>query len=240
MVHRQTMSSGKLYGVGVGPGDPELVTLKAARLISNAEVLAYLSANGGESIARSIAEPHIRAGTQELVFDVPMRLEVEFAERSYDAAAIALAECLNKGADVVMLCEGDPLFYGSFMYILDRLKSAFEVIVVPGITSMTAVAAELGQPLARRNEIVKVLPGTVDEERLEDELKEGGPAVVIKVGRHFNKVKTVLQRLGRERDCTVVEWATQIDQRIRPMHLIEELNLPYFSTILVRGKAESA
>lgn len=226
--------SGRLFGVGVGPGDPELMTVKAWRLVSTARVIAYLAANGGESTARSIAQPFMPDDAEEIVIDVPMRVDPHAAQAAYDEGARRIAERLADGADVVMLCEGDPFFYGSFIYLFERLAARFETIVVPGVTSFNAAAAVSHAPLARRNDIVKVLPATLAPARLEAELAGSQASAIIKVGRHFGVVKDILERLGLSPHATVIERATHHDERVRKLLDVEGDTLPYFTTILVR------
>ncbi|MGH6908271.1 MAG: precorrin-2 C(20)-methyltransferase, partial [Aestuariivirga sp.] len=188
--------AGTLYGVGVGPGDPELMTVKAWRLISTSPVIAYLAANGGASTARDIAKPFLPEDAIELVIDMPMRIERQPGEEAYDKGAALIAEHLSAGRNVVMLCEGDPFFYGSFMYIFARLAKRYETIVVPGVSSIAAASARLRHPLAARDEVLKVLPATLSRERLRRELASIESAAIIKVGRHFGKVREVLSELG--------------------------------------------
>jgi precorrin-2/cobalt-factor-2 C20-methyltransferase len=226
--------TGTLYGVGVGPGDPELMTVKAWRLISTARVIAYLSANDAESTARAIAAPFIADGTIEIAIPVPMRVEREPAQAAYDSGAEKIAEHLNRGEDVVMLCEGDPFFYGSFMYLFERLSPRFTTVVVPGVTSITASAAALGQPLCGRDDVVKVLPATLDAAALRDELMTCQCAAIIKVGRHFGKVRQVLSALDLVTRAMAVCKASHDDQEIRRVEDIEGDTLPYFTTIIVR------
>jgi precorrin-2/cobalt-factor-2 C20-methyltransferase len=226
--------SGTLYGVGVGPGDPELMTVKAWRLISMSKVVAYLAANGGDSTARAIAAPFMPEDAEEIIIDMPMRVEREPAKAAYDAGATRIAQHLAKGEDVVMLCEGDPFFYGSFMYMFERLAETHPTVVVPGVTSITAAASVIGQPLCERDEVLKVLPATMTEEDLQRELSTASAAAIIKVGRHFGKVKRVLKSLHLEHKATAVERATHQDQMIRDVTQISEDTLPYFTTIIVR------
>jgi len=226
--------SGTLYGVGVGPGDPELMTVKAWRLISTAKIIAYLAANGSESTARAIAQPFLPDDAVEIAIDMPMRVEREPAQAAYDAGANRIAAHLEGGDDVVMLCEGDPFFYGSFMYVFERLAQHFETIVVPGVTSITACAAQLGQPLCERDDVLKVLPATLDADRLRDELQTCQSAAIIKVGRHFGKVKQVLSALDLITRATAVSKATQDQQKIERVEDIPGDALPYFTTIIVR------
>ena len=228
-----------LYGVGVGPGDPELLTIKAAKLIASAPVIAYLAANGKESTARDIAKPYIPPGAEHLVIDMPMRVEREPGERAYDAGAAAIAAHLDQGRDVVMLCEGDPFFYGSFMYVFARLAATHDCRIVPGVTSMTASAAAVRRPLSARNEVVKVLPATLPEDRLREELMTAESAVLIKVGRHLPKVRGILGLLGLSHRAHVVVRATHQDERVSPLLDITEDQLPYFSSIIVYSGAET-
>ena len=225
--------TGTLYGVGVGPGDPELMTVKAWRLISTADVIAYLCANGKDSTARDIAKPFIAEGTTEIAIDMPMRVEREPGEVAYDKGALAIAAALDKSKDVIMLCEGDPFFYGSFMYIFERLSSKYKTIVVPGVTSITAAAAAIGRPLVARNDVLKVLPATLPEDKLHFELAMSQSVAIIKVGRHFGKVKLILAELGLLSKATAIENATHENQKITPVENIEGDTLPYFTTIIV-------
>ena len=226
--------SGTLYGVGVGPGDPELMTVKAWRLISMAKVIAYLAANGGESTARSIAAPFMPEDAEEIIIEMPMRVEREAGQAAYDVGATRISAYLAKGEDVVMLCEGDPFFYGSFMYMFERLSEKFATVVVPGVTSITAAATAMGQPLCERDDVLKVLPATMAEADLERELSTAHAAAIIKVGRHFGKVKRALRALNLDACATAVERATHDNQMIRDVTQIAEDHLPYFTTIIVR------
>jgi precorrin-2/cobalt-factor-2 C20-methyltransferase len=230
--------SATLYGVGVGPGDPELMTVKAWRLISTAKVVAYLAANGRDSTARDIAKPFIAEDAEHLVIDMPMRVERAPGEAAYDKGAEAIATHLKSGRDVVMLCEGDPFFYGSFMYLFARLAKDFKTVVVPGVTSITAAAAAIGRPLAARDEVLKVLPATLDADRLRDELMTAPSAAIIKVGRHFGKVRNILGSLDLITRAVVIEKATHTDQHIMKVEDVEADTLPYFTTILVYSGSE--
>jgi precorrin-2/cobalt-factor-2 C20-methyltransferase len=229
---------GKLYGVGVGPGDIELLTLKAARLLQEVKTIAYPAADGGESLARRIVAPLMPEGAIEIPISIPMEETREAARSAYDAAARRLADILHKGQDIVFLCEGDPFFYGSFMFIHDRLQGDFETIVVPGVTSLTACASVLGRPLAARNEVLKVVPAPLPESRLRAELNKAEAVAIIKVGRHFDKVRAVLRDLDLAARACIVERATQGDQRLIPLDDVPSGARPYFSTILIYNGSE--
>lgn len=226
-------AAGTLHGVGVGPGDPELVTVKAARIISGAPVIAYLAANGGQSTALAIARPYVPDSARHIVIDMPMLIERRPGEQAYDRGAAAIAEELGQGHDVAMLCEGDPFFYGSFMYVFARLSARYRCVVVPGVTAMTASAAALGMPLSGRNAVVKVLPATLPDDRLRDELTTAESAAIIKVGRHFGRVRTILRLLGLQSHAHAVIKASHADERVVALEDVTEDSIPYFSTILV-------
>ncbi len=231
--------SAVLYGVGVGPGDPELLTLKAHRLIGEAPVVAYPVNEEGEGVAHTIVSRFIAADAVHLPIHVPMKTERAPARCAYDAAAVEISAHLGEGRDVVFLCEGDPFFFGSFMYIFERLKANHACKVVPGVTSLTACAAELGRPLAGRNDVLKVLPAPLEAAALARELKGAESAAIIKVGRHFEKVRSVLAKLDLTHTAWIVEAATNPEQQIRPLGDVPEGEKPYFSTILIyRGEEE--
>lgn len=228
-------AAGTLYGVGVGPGDPELMTVKAWRLISTSPVIAYLAANGGASTARDIAKPFLPEDAIELAIDMPMRVERQPGEEAYDKGATAIAEHLKAGRNVVMLCEGDPFFYGSFIYIFARLAKDYETVVVPGVSSITAAAAMIGRPLAARDQVLKVLPATLEAQRLREELASVESAAIIKVGRHFGKVRDILASLDLTGSATVIEKATRDEQRIVKVLDVAGDTVPYFTTILIHA-----
>jgi precorrin-2/cobalt-factor-2 C20-methyltransferase len=229
---------GTLYGVGVGPGDTELLTLKAARLLAEVRTIAYPAANGGESLARRIVAPLIPETARELPISIPMAQNREAARRAYDHAAEQLSAYLLRGEDVLFLCEGDPFFYGSFMFVHERLHGRFPCVVVPGVTSLTACAAAVGRPLAARNDVLKIVPATLPEERIRAELEHADAAAIIKIGPHFRKVRTVIEELGLAPASAIVERATQGDQRVSRFDDLAEEERPYFSTVLVYNGGE--
>jgi precorrin-2/cobalt-factor-2 C20-methyltransferase len=230
---------GTLYGLGIGPGDPELITLKALRLLKAAPVLAYPAPERGESLARRIVAPHLDGGHIEVAIRMPL-VEARFpAQQVYDRAAEELGGHLTAGRDVAVLCEGDPFFYGSFMYLFGRMAERFTVEVVPGVSSLTACAAVLGAPLAARNDVLTVVPAPLDEAALKARLTGVDAAAVIKLGRHFAKVRRVLDELGLAEHARYVEHATMGSQRILPLDEVAGDGVPYFSMILVHRRGEA-
>jgi precorrin-2 C20-methyltransferase / precorrin-3B C17-methyltransferase len=236
--------TGHLYGVGVGPGDPELITLKAARLIKNADVIAYHSGTAGRSIARTIADSLISENVVEelLIYPVttgPTDHPLGYygaVDDFYDESAERLSKHLDAGRSVVVLAEGDPLFYSSYMYLHDRLSHRFPSEIVPGVTSLTAAATALRTPLARHEDILTVLPGTLPVPELTRRLADTDAAAIMKLGRTFAGVREALRQAGRLDDALYVERATTGEQRIMPVTEVDADAVPYFSMIVVPGR----
>jgi precorrin-2/cobalt-factor-2 C20-methyltransferase len=232
------MSKGRLYGVGVGPGDPELLTLKALRLLQSCPVVAYQSADDRESVARSIVAQYLTGKQIEVLFHLPRAMDPEAAQPIYDKMIEPIAEHLEAGRDVVVLCEGDPLFYGSFMYLFTRLSERFETEVVPGVSSPMGSASALGVPLSYRNDIFSVLPATLPAETLAVQLLNADAAAIIKLRRHFSKVREVLHQVGLASRAKYIERATMEKQQIIQLDEVEADDVPYFSMILVPSKSQ--
>ncbi|WP_411892832.1 precorrin-2 C(20)-methyltransferase [Yoonia sp. SDW83-1] len=230
-------SRGVLYGVGVGPGAPDLITLRAARLIAGAAVVAYPTLAGAASFARGIAADLIPAAAEEIVMDVPMSVERAPAQDAYDDGAARIAGALDAGHDVVCLCEGDPFFYGSFMYLFARLADRYRVEVVPGVTSITACAARAGMPLAARNERLTVLPGPLREDELRARIDGAESVAIMKVGRHLPKIRAVIGGLGLTEQAVYVERATLPEEVVLPLAEAPD-TAPYFSMILLTKGAD--
>ncbi|MEO0840341.1 MAG: precorrin-2 C(20)-methyltransferase [Cyanobacteria bacterium J06643_5] len=226
---------GCLYGVGVGTGNPELITLKALRILQSVPVIAYPASETGNSFARSIVAEFLQDNQIEVPIVLPFNLN-KSAQPFYDKASEQLAEHLNNGRDVAVLCEGDPFFYGSFMYIYDRLSPKFNTEIVPGISSVMAGAAMIGIPLTYRNDVFVVVSGILSEEVLKEKLKVADAAVIIKLGKNFNKVKQVLQELGLIERAKYIENATLKNQKILSINEVEPETVPYFSLIVIPSK----
>ncbi|MBI4921213.1 MAG: precorrin-2 C(20)-methyltransferase [Devosia nanyangense] len=228
----RTQTTGTLHLVGVGPGDPELLTLKAVRVLRDADVIAYPSTGEDAALALDIAAAHVPPGAIHLPVTIPMSVDRAPAQAAYDFAAEAILGHLRSGRRVAWLCEGDPLFYGSAMYVLARVAPHAPVEVVPGVTSLTAAAAAIVRPLAARNEMLKVLPAPLDDATLRAELKTAEAAAIIKVGRHFDRIRLLLDETGHAANAIIVEHATTSRQRITRLADFVHDERPYFSTIL--------
>ena len=232
------MKSGTLYGVGVGPGDPELVTLKALRILQTVPVLAWPAPEEGPSLAREIVAQHLPGTQREIPIRMPL-LPARFpANDVYDKAAREIGAVLAAGDNVAVICEGDPFFYGSFMYLFGRLAGDYPVEVVPGVSSLTACAAALGTPLSAKNDVLTVVPGPLDAETMKQRLADADAAAIIKVGRHLEKIRSVIDELGLGANARYIERATMSEQRIVPLAEVGDGDAPYFSMILVHKRAE--
>ncbi len=231
------MAPGRLYGLGLGPGDPELVTLKALRLLRTVPVVAYPAPETGDSFARRIVADWLDRGQREIAIRFPMQPGPPPAA-IYRAAAVQLAECLAAGDDVAYLCQGDPLFYGSFAGILAQLGEHYPVTIVPGVSSLTACAAAAALPLVQRDETLSVIPATLDEDALARRLDTPDVAAIIKLGRNFAKLRRVLDRLGLSDGALYVERASLDNQRIAPLAAVDPASVPYFATALVRRRSK--
>jgi precorrin-2/cobalt-factor-2 C20-methyltransferase len=232
------IQTGRLYGIGVGPGDPELLTLKAYRLLQAAPVVAYQAASERQSIARAIVAPYLKGDQIEVCFNFPRALDPEAAYELYSEAIKPIAAHLHAGRDVVVLCVGDPLFYGSFMYLFTRLADRFITEIVPGISSPMAAAAAIGTPLCYQNDVFSVLSGTLPTEALKAQLINADAVAIIKLRRHFDKVRQVLSELDLLERAKYIERATAKDQRIVSIESVDPSNVPYFSMIIIPSKTQ--
>ena len=235
---------GTLYTVGLGPGDPELMTLKAARIIATAPVVAFFAKRGRAGLARTLAEGRIGAHAEELRLDYPFTTEVAVDDPRYaaeigafyEAAAACIAARLDAGRDVALLCEGDPYFYGSSLAMLDRLARHYPSEVVPGVTGMSGCWTRAGVPMTHGDDVLAVLPGTLDEDRLLAGFARADALVIMKIGRHLPKVIAALRRAGLAERAIYVERGTMASERIMPLLAMEGQSAPYFSLVLVPGR----
>ncbi len=235
--------TGRLYGVGTGPGDPELLTLKAVRAIGEADVLAYFAKAGRSGNGRAIVEGLLKPGMVELPLYYPVTVEIDKEHDDYksqitafyDASAAAVAEHLAAGRTVAILSEGDPMFYGSYMHLHVRLAGRFPTEVIPGITAMSGCWSLSGLPIVQGDDVLSVLPGTMGEEQLSRRLGDTEAAVIMKVGRNLPKIRRALSNAGRLGEAVYVERGTTPSGK--SMRLSEKLDdtAPYFSLVLVPG-----
>jgi precorrin-2/cobalt-factor-2 C20-methyltransferase len=238
--------SGRLIGIGVGPGDPELMTLKAMRALQEADLVVHFAKNGGQSHARAIAASHLKAGVEELPLFYPLTTEVprqasvyrDALRAFYDAAAATLAVQLDAGRAVAVICEGDPLFYGSYMHLHVRLSPRYPTQVIAGVTGMSGCWSAVGAPIAQGDDVFMVLPATLPELELERRLKDADAAVVMKLGRNLPKIRRTLARTGRlERAIYVERGSTQAAVMMRLADKPDD-TAPYFAIVLVPGWEE--
>ena len=235
--------SGVLYGVGLGPGDPELVTLRAARLVRSAPVVAWFAKKGARGTARTIADGLIEPASEQVPLYYPMTTETHFSDNIYTSALAAfyedsaalLAGHLAAGRDVALLCEGDPMFYGSFMHLYERLRGRFRAEVCAGVSGMSGCFAAAGQPMTWGDDVLTVLPGTLPEEELTKRLATTHAAVVMKLGSNMPKVERALRAAGLLDRAIYVERGTMAGERIMPLAERAGAPAPYFAMILVPG-----
>jgi precorrin-2/cobalt-factor-2 C20-methyltransferase len=240
--------SGRLIGIGVGPGDPELVTLKAMRALAEADIVVHFAKNGSASQARTIAASHLKTGVEELPLFYPLTNEVprngavyrDALREFYDAAAAILAAHLDAGRAVAVICEGDPLFYGSYMHLHVRLAPRYPTQVIAGVTGMSGCWSAAGAPIAQGDDVFMVLPATLPEPELERRLTDADAAVVMKLGRHLPKIRRALARVGRlERAIYVERGSTEAAVMLRLADKPDD-DAPYFAIVLVPGWEERA
>jgi precorrin-2/cobalt-factor-2 C20-methyltransferase len=224
---------GRVYGVGVGPGDPELLTIKAVNIIEKTRVIAYLVSKEGRSQARDIVAQWL-TGQREVPIPITCQTDRGLANQAYDEAAAILSEELSIGRDVAILCEGDPLFYGSFNYLFQRLGKQFPCTVIPGVSSIHAVAALTGRSLAAGDERLAVVPATASAVALHEALNGYDNVAIIKPGRHRPQILKLLQETGRMEDAVYVEQATKPTERIvSQVATLDPTPGPYFALFLV-------
>ncbi|WP_405939356.1 precorrin-2 C(20)-methyltransferase [Streptomyces sp. NBC_00726] len=239
--------AGRLYGVGLGPGDPNLMTLRAVEVIAAADVVAYHSARHGRSIARSIAAKHLRADHIEEALVYPVTTETTdhpggyrgALEDFYTEAAARLAVHLDAGRTVAVLAEGDPMFYGSYMHMHKRLADRYPTEVIPGVTSVSAAAARLGAPLAEGEEVLTILPGTLPEDELTARLAATDAAVVMKLGRTFPAVRRAFEASGRLPEARYVERATMAGERLGELADTDAESVPYFAVAVLPSRIDA-
>ncbi len=242
--HEGVAALGALIGVGLGPGDPELVTVKAARLIGEAKVVAFFAKRGRPSHARAIAARYLAPGCEEIALLYPVTTEIPFDRPEYvealgefyEESVQRIRAVLETGRDVTLLCEGDPLLYGSFMHMFARLDARFRIEICAGVSGMSGCFAAARQPMAWGDDILTVLPATLDEEALTERLAATDAAVVMKLGGNFAKLRRAMIRAGVHERAIYVERGAMPGEKIMRLADKRDDDAPYFSMALVPGR----
>jgi precorrin-2/cobalt-factor-2 C20-methyltransferase len=230
---------GTVWGLGLGPGDPDLVTIKAAAILKRAAVIAYPAPEEGDSFARAIAAPHLPGGQKEIAVRMPLGDGAFPKEDIYERAATAILAEAAAGREVAVLCEGDPFFYGSFQYLYGRLAGRCPVRIVPGVSSLMACADAAGMPLTARNDVLSVIPAPLPEAEIARRLADCEAAAILKLGRHLGKVRRVLEAAGLVDRARYVERATLGSEKVMALSEMHGESAPYFSMLLVHKRAEA-
>lgn len=238
------MSMGTVFGVGLGPGDPDLMSVRADRLLRGAKHVAFFRKAGRPGQARRIVEGMLPASAVEFAMEYPVTTEIPLTDPRYNEVLSAFyADCTahlralaEGGENIVVLCEGDPFFYGSFMHLYTRLKHQIPVEVVPAITGMSGAWTATGAPVTWGDDILTVLMGTLDEDTLAARMGDADALVVMKIGRNIDKVRDALRRAGKYEDAYLIEYATMPNQSVQLLSEAEGKVTPYFSIIVVHGQ----
>ncbi|TCS67080.1 precorrin-2 C20-methyltransferase [Primorskyibacter sedentarius] len=238
------MSAGTVYGLGLGPGDPDLMTVRADRLLRKAEHVAYFRKAGRKGQARQIVDRMIPEDAVEYPMEYPVTTEIPFTDPAYNQMLAAfyedctahLSDLAKGGRDVVVLCEGDPFFYGSFMHLYTRLKDDVPVEVVPAITGMSGAWTATGTPITWGDDVLTVLMGTLPEAELATRMAQTDALVVMKIGRNIDKVRRALRQAGRYNQAWLVEYASMPGQTVTRLAEASDKVTPYFSIIVVHGQ----
>ena len=236
-------TTGTFHGIGLGPGDPELLTVKAVRLIAATPVIAYFAKKGRRGNARGIVDRWLAPGVEEMPLEYPVTTEIHFNDRAYvdelaafyEHSASAISTILTGGRDVALVCEGDPMFYGSFMHLYIRLVGTHRVGVTPGVTGMAGCWSAAGSPITWGDDILSVLPGTLPEADLVSRLKGTDAAVIMKLGSNFAKVRRAIDAAGLTDRAIYCERGTMEGQKILGLREKPDDAAPYISLILIPG-----
>ncbi len=238
------MSMGTIYGVGLGPGDPDLMSVRADRLLRNARHVAFFRKPGHSGQARNIVNGMIPQDAVEFPMEYPVTTEIPISDPRYkELLASFYEDCTThlralseQGQDVVVLCEGDPFFYGSFMHLYNRLRENSQVEIVPAITGMSGAWTATGDPITWGDDVLTILVGTLPEDDLARRMAQTDALVVMKIGRNIDKVKRALKTTGLFDRAWIVEYAQMPNQRVCKLSDNCEGITPYFSIIIVHGQ----
>ena len=240
----QMIRNGKIYGVGLGPGAVDLLSVRADKLVREATYIAFFRKVGRAGHARQIVSPLLSSDVKEFAMEYPITTEIPLSDQRYNEllsnfysrCSENIISLSRAGQDVIILCEGDPFFYGSFMHIFIRLKDKCPIEIVPGITGMSAAWTATNIPISWGDDILTILTGTLDKTTLENQLRDTNAAIIMKIGRNLSKIKQSLEKSGRFDDAFIVEYATMNKQTVQRLSEYEEDNAPYFSIIILHGK----
>jgi len=241
-------SAGCLYGVGLGPGDPELVTVKATKLLGSVPVVASFAKKGAIGRAQAIAERWVSKSCRRLPLIYPLTTELHFCDPAYIAqlrgfyqdAEERITSCLLAGEDVALICEGDPFFYGSFIHLFVRLRDRFRIEIIPGVTGMSGCWSAARTPIAWGDDVLSILPGTLGHAQLVRHLGTSEAAVILKIGANLGKIRAAVAEAGRLSTALYVEYGTSEAQTIMPLADKGDGHAPYFSSILIPGHGRHA
>ena len=238
------ISKGRIYGVGLGPGATDLLSVRADKLVREARHIAFFRKAGRAGLARQIVSSLLSEDVIEFPMEYPITTEIPLSDPRYNEilsdfytkCCAHISSLSLAGEDVIILCEGDPFFYGSFMHIYSRVKDTLPVEVVPAITGMSAAWTATNIPISWGDDILTILTGTLDVAILENQLQDTNAAVIMKIGRNLPKIKQALKITGRLEDAFIVEYAAMAEQKVQPLSNYKAENAPYFSIIILHGQ----
>lgn len=232
-------AQGIFYGIGVGPGDPELLTVKAINAIKISEVIiAPKTEKKSYSLALQIATPYLRADVQIVYQTFPMVKDFETSPEIFESNVAEILSYLNAGKNVGFLTLGDPMFFSTYIYIFKLLKkSAVQIETVAGVPAFLAIAAKLGYPVAYGNEMLSIIPATADAAKISAALKNSDDAVIMKVYKNFGEVAEILNAENLSENAVLVSRCGLEDEKIiSDIDAFKNEKLNYLSTILTRRK----
>ena len=236
------MKKGKIYGIGLGPGDPALITLKSANLIKSSDYIFFFKKKNSESRAFSIVKEIIKDNAFKIALEFPITTEIDSMRKEYknimknfyEQCVIKIDNILKKSRNICLLCEGDPFFYGSFVHIFQRLKERFDIEIVPGVTGMSGAWSSSKIPMVSGNEILTIIMGTLDEAKLKIQIKKSDVLVIMKIGKNFKKIFKVLKEQNLLDKAYLISNATTKKEKIYKLNAINDEIVPYFSIILLK------
>jgi precorrin-2/cobalt-factor-2 C20-methyltransferase len=234
---------GRIICCGLGPGDPDLMSVRADREVRSATHVAYFRKKGRPGQARTIVDGMLAPGVNEYPMEYPVTTELDAGSDDYarllasfyDEWADRLAE-LSRETDVVVLCEGDPFFYGSFMHLYTRLRDRAAVEVIAGIPGMAGCWNVAGLPIALGDDVMTVLTGTLPEAELERRVQNADALVIMKTGRNLAKIRRVLEAAGRLDEAWLIERGTMPGEKVARLADVDATDCPYFAIVLVHGR----